>query len=179
MIVFNYGTMNSGKTATLCGFVNGLKEKGVDVEVYAPSNSQRTNQLIESRRGETVNAIGFSPVMDFYMMHKKDEPMTLVFDEIQFMSVHQIIQLQRLSQLGHKIYCYGLLSDYNSDEFPASVELMIHADVLNKHVARCEECGHAASYAVLRNGGSFRSVYKVGGEELYKTVCFAHNHNYN
>ncbi|HIF9256514.1 TPA: thymidine kinase [Photobacterium damselae] len=179
MIVFNYGTMGSGKTATLCGFVNERKEQGLKVIVYAPATSKRTDKTIQSRNGDSVDAIAFSPVMDFYSLYKDKQPTTLVFDEVQFMSIHQIIQLQRLSELGFKIYCFGLLTDYNSDAFPASVELMCHADVINRQVARCEECGHAANYAILRNGGSFRTVYKVGGEDIYKSVCFKHNRNYN
>ena len=179
MITFTYGTMKSGKTASLCQLVSSLVENNVAVAAYAPANTARSSQLIESRNGDSVEATAFGRITDFYDIYSDKELQTLVFDEVQFMSTPQIIQLKKLSDLGFIIFCFGLLSDHRSDMFSASRELLIHSDNLYKLTAVCDECGADASYDVLQKGVTVNTCFKVGDSNLYKTVCFKHNYNYS
>lgn len=174
MLVLNLGAMGSGKTAALVSFVGHLNQQGREVLVLTPSTARRFDHAIQSRTGAFTDAVEFSCPMDLLETFRGHKAEIIIVDECQFMSRDQAIQLKMLSELGYKIYCYGLLTDFRGDLFPSTRELISHADTINKFYSRCEDCGASANYTIKRDHNDTQR-YKVGGAETYKAVCFKHS----
>ena len=161
-LVFNYGTMNSSKTANLLMTAHTLRAQGKMVVLMKPSADHRDGaRMITSRVGlKAVADIVLHP--NNYPLEVGDEEpshvtelkvlcekygqkipsgkksliaaadMVLV-DEAQFLSVKNVEKLREIaSQYRIPIICYGLLTDYRTKLFPGSQRLVELADALKE-----------------------------------------------
>ncbi len=152
-LVFNYGTMNSSKTANLLMTAHALRAQGKLVILMKPSADHRDGaRMITSR-------VGLKAVADI-VLHPNNYPLEVgdkepshvtelkipsgkksliaaadmvLVDEAQFLSVKNVEKLREIaSQYRTPIICYGLLTDYRTKLFPGSQRLIELADALKE-----------------------------------------------
>ena len=157
-LTFNYGTMNSSKTANLLMTAHTLRAQGKIVILMKPSADHRDGKMMITSR------VGLNAVADivlcpdnFPLVLRNEELSTvtelkvlcekygkkitdgktflintadmILVDEAQFLSVSNVETLRKIaSQYKIPIVCYGLLTDYRTKLFPGSQRLIELAD---------------------------------------------------
>lgn len=144
---------------------------------------------ITSRIGLTSPALEVVPELDFWAFvvseltsgHRVDY---LVCDEAQFYARAQVDQLARIvDELQIDVFCFGILTDFRTELFPASqrlVELCDRMELLQVR-PRCW-CGEPATHNARTVGGVMvteGSQVVVGdtdtGEVAYQVLCRRHH----
>jgi len=160
-LFFNYGTMNSSKTANLLMTAHTLRGQGKNVVLVKPSADTRDGaRMINSRVGlkavadivllpnnfplsiccEEKHVTELKSLCEQYgnSLPKGKESLIsnadiVLVDEAQFLSVRNVEKLRQMaSEYGTPIVCYGLLTDYKSKLFPGSKRLVELADQLKE-----------------------------------------------
>lgn len=179
MIIFNYGVMNSAKTVNLICKAYELKQRGFQYVCFKPSIDTRTEgNIIKSRAGLEIDAFNIS---NTYQLSTKIEECIqdgikyILLDEIQFFSKESIDVLVNYSIMYNlNILCYGLLTDFKVQLFPASKRLVEVADKLH-HIESYCECGNVATINARFNKHGHIVVkgnqIEVGAEDKYITLC--------
>ena len=143
MLKFITGTMSSGKSTQLLIDRHQLTSQGKEVLVFKPDVDQSP---VKSRLDLECN-------VDFYLSSKGNEPedynwlsvylknFELVqIDEAQFLHPNWVDLFKQLSNDGHEIYCYGLLTDFQTKLFKGSARLLELADEVVFLKSRCKKC---------------------------------------
>ena len=102
----------------------------------------------------------------------------LIVDEVQFCKPEEIKEMWRVVQdLKIPVMCYGLLTDFQGDIFPASKELMVLADKREELKTVCW-CGDGArcNARIDEKGNVVRKGEKIalGGNDKYISLCQKH-----
>lgn len=126
-ITFHYGTMGAGKSTLALQTAFNLQGQGKQGELFTCMD--RSDQpLITSRFGAQSAAQQVTPDTNFLTKTNKTLDY-IVADEVQFFSPSQVEQLAELADnYGVTIRCFGLLSDFRTNLFPASQRLLELAD---------------------------------------------------
>ena len=172
-LIFNFGTMNSAKTANLLMKKYEYEEQGYSVLLIKPIIDNRDGiDIVKSRIGlsSKCKPIEKSDNLTEINWYKYD---ILMVDEAQFLTKEQIKQLHLLS-LKIDVICYGLLSDFKQEAFEGSLELFVLADERNSIEKICR-CGNLANFnARFDKEGKFienGNQVLIGGNEQYQAVC--------
>ena len=148
---FNYGAMNSSKTAQLLTVDQSLIDKGLKTCIIKPK-LDRDEIYISSRIGLGKKAdIVLDKDDHIYGQAEylyQDRINHISVDEAQFLTTSQIDQLRRIvNDYNIPVTCYGLKSDFLSNLFPGSQRLLEISDNIYKMKTVCG-CGKGANFNV-------------------------------
>lgn len=177
-LVFYYGSMNSSKSAQLIMtaynfrqqnksylvFKSGVDTRATGIQSRALQTTLDADQVIRSEDDNTM-----------YITCLEKQPDFVFVDEVQFFTPTQIKELARIvDELGINVICYGLLTDFKGELFPATKELVEDADSIREVKNQCYYCNNKANRNMRLLDG--KPVFEgetvvVGAEELYVSVC--------
>ena len=172
--------MAAGKSLDLLKVAFNYKEKNQEVLLFTSHLDDRYGKgLIKSRLGIEQEAIVVTDKTDLYkyVSDLHEWPDCILFDEAQFLTKNQVIELTDIvDKLSIPIICYGLRSDYRAEPFVGSTYLMLYADTIEELKTICK-CGKKASMnlRVLDGVPVFEGQQiNIGGNESYIAVCRKH-----
>lgn len=157
MLIFNYGAMNSGKSALLIREAQTLKSESNHVLVWNSELDSRHEGFVSSRNKELedVPASTFKNSTNLYskffmelakrawkITDTKADPKTVVLvDEAQFLTAQQVDQLSILADFKDvDVICYGLRTDFKGHLFEGAKRLFEIADDTLCLATACERC---------------------------------------
>ncbi len=179
-LYFNYGTMNSSKSAQalMCKF--NYEQKGMKVMLVKPALDTRGDdgeRMVRSRIGLTAKCYTITRDQSFLELFESvsagQKVDIVIVDEAQFCTTAQIDQLKQLSQ--HiDVLCYGLLLDFTCHLFEGSKRLVELADSLReiKSVCRCGRKSTVNARFVDGKCVDDGPTILIGGEESYESMCY-------
>lgn len=179
---FIYGTMNSGKTATLIQAWYNYQERGMQALILKPIIDDRDpvgQRQVRSRTGVAAPAIAISPNDDLFnvvctaLSHQTYR--CVMIDEAQFLTPSQVEELAMIVDNIHiPVMAYGLRVDFQSQLFPGSARLLALADRLEEQRTICH-CGKKATHVLrLDDDGCVVTdgdQVLTGGNDRYVSVC--------
>lgn len=181
-IIFNYGTMNSGKTTNLLTTKYQIEQYGINTSVYKPS--------MDTRDKDIVSRTGISTPVDHYIKELDDNMLSnfkydlnhsnvIFIDECQFMLYNDIIRLGELCSEIHSeslVMAYGLLKDFNNNLFDGSRAWLEIADKYREIKSMCQfpSCRHKATCNYLNKETSSNDNVVIGGNDMYNCYCRYH-----
>ncbi len=132
-LYFNYGTMNSSKTANALMTHFNYQEVGQRALLCKSETDTRDGErIIRSRIGLRQECILLCELMDM----PEDEIKTyhcIIVDEVQFATVEQINFLSDIVDfMDVPVVCYGLRTDFQNQLFPGSARLIAIADTIRE-----------------------------------------------
>lgn len=174
-IIFNYGTMGSGKSLLLIAKAKtyDFQNKKYIILSYAEDNRFGEN-IIASRNGESLPCIKFNNnTILTDILYDKDLHCILI-DEAQFLTEIQVNQLIEI-QFKYKclIMAYGLKTDFMNNLFPGSKKLIEAADILFEIDNECHLCKNNATHNMRLNNNipTFNGNVCMIGSDNYIAVC--------
>lgn len=182
-LVFNYGTMSSGKSLRLLSVAHNLQENALPFLIFKSSIDTRDGvDIIHSRAlSEDRECVSILPeddlfnVMCEYKLYLIEMPKIILVDEAQFLTEKQVDQLAAIADLmGIDVICYGLRTDFQTHLFEGSKRLFEIADRLEEIPSSCS-CGSRTLFNaridenknIITNG----EQVEVGGNDRYKSYC--------
>ena len=175
-LIFNYGTMNSGKSMLLLAKAYNFDERGIPYRIYKSAVDTRDKGVIHSRPiGDkpccTIKANeSFFSKEDWYNTDVK----WLLVDEAQFLTEYQVDELAEIvDQCGINVICYGLRTDFQTHLFPGSKRLFELADTFEEIKSQCEDGDKNIFNARIDKDGFIVTEgeqVEVGAEDKYKSV---------
>lgn len=196
-VIFNYGVMNSSKTAQLLMTNYNYISSGRTTVLIKPAMEDRSGKrVIASRVGIKDNADILIDANETNRALIKKELLKAVYltddvesnvgailvDEAQFFSKDTIKTLVRVSRdLEIQIMFYGLLKNFQNELFEGSKALIESADSIIEIKTTCIKCERKATCNIRLVNGS--PVYdgdevEIGGNESYVSVCAHHYYNF-
>ncbi len=179
-LVFTYSTMNAGKSAQALQTAHQYETAGFDVVVFT-CGDRSGESTITSRMGIPHRRCeDFHKNTDFLFYRRKAR--VLVIDEAQFLEPEQVDDLRTLSlEYGVSVFCYGLLTDFRTQLFPASRRLVEISDSLYslQTKALCWCGAVAAVNARIVDGKVTKTgpqvlIGDIHGEVRYEVLCRVH-----
>jgi thymidine kinase len=180
-LVYYYGSMNSSKSAQLIMTLHNFEQQGKKTLVFKSAIDTRDTHIKSRAVNREVEAIVVEPSAEgfiyetgaFYITTENTE---FVFvDEVQFLSVSQVEELSDLvDNCNVDVICYGLLTDFKGELFPASKKLVEHADSIREIKNQCYQCKNKANrnLRLVNDTPVFEGeTVQVGAEESYRSVC--------
>jgi len=157
-LIFNYASMNSGKTMDLIRTVYNYEENGLNVIVMKPSIDIKGGEFIETRAGlsRAVDYLIFPSSNIFDLISDCLSNISCIFiDEAQFLSEQQVVDLFIISNsYDIPVICYGLRTDFRGNLFPGSSKLLGLAEELHEFKTLCH-CGEIARYNARMIDGKY------------------------
>ena len=183
-LYFRYGSMGCSKTANALMVAFNYEEKGLLPLVLKPKMENRDGEkIIKSRIGlerecEYVEDFIFYKESDTFDKVAKYD--CIIVDEVQFCTVAQVEMFAKIvKSLNIPVICYGLLTDFLLNKFPASERLweLVNETEREKLRTVCW-CGEGAecNTRLDENGNVVRSGSQImlGGNESYTSLCMKH-----
>lgn len=177
---FFYGTMNSGKSASLIQEHYNFNQKNADAWAIKPAIDRTNEPKITSKTGLECPATIMKEIKweDIILMREFYSKVYLI-DEVQFFKPKDIDNLVKLADTYSRlIFCYGLLTDTNEKLFPASKHLIEVGAKLHELKTTCEMvgCMNSANHHLKYHPSGFiihdkKSVDIDDGHIIYKSVC--------
>ena len=164
-LIFNYASMNSGKTMDLIRTVYNYEENGIKVIVMKPSIDTKGGDFIETRCGlsRRVDFLISGGANLFNLLSDSFSSIGCIFvDEAQFLSEQQVVDLFIISNTYDiPVICYGLRTDFCGNLFPGSSKLLGLAEELHEFKTLCH-CGEIARY----NARLVDGKYVLSGDSI-------------
>ena len=188
-LYFNYGAMQSSKSANLLMVAHNYESQGKEVLLLTPAiDDRRDVGVIHSRVGIESYAYAIfeeDNLLDIVNEDLKEgmEINCILVDESQFLTREHVIQLSEIADYFKiPVMCYGLKNDFQNRLFEGSEALLLYADKIQEIKTICakDSCGKKAIMNLRLNDGA--PVYdgeqiQIGDEE-YVPVCRKHYHEY-
>lgn len=159
MLKYYYGTMASGKSATLLMNAYQKKQNGVGVLILKPCEN-RDKDKVKSRIGLESECITFSPEDNlseiiYNEVAKREEFLEIYIDECQFLTKEQVEQLWYTSRGMMNINCFGLMVTYRNELFEGIKTLIVYADSMKELEPSCvcKYCSDIATTHLLMIDG--------------------------
>ena len=176
-LIYNYGTMNSAKTANMLMEANGHEETDLKVLLIKPRRDSKGEEYVTSRIGLKRKVdILIDPEDNLYDLIP-DDINSLFVDEAQFLTPEQIEQLLLLTSYKNtNVFAYGLRTDFRTDGFPGSKRLLELAHEIKEYYRRCRcKEGKAIFNARFLNGEIVTEGEQVAidgaGDWTYEPLC--------
>lgn len=177
-LFFKYGVMNSSKSAQLIMNHYNYAHQGRRTFVVKPSLDTRDVGVVKSRAlNDEVDAylvpkVYIDSILETILNYTPD---VVFVDEVQFLTKEYIDMFVNLVD-NHNIpvICYGLLTDFKADLFPASKRLIEMGAKLEEIKTVCTCCDKKAvmNMRLFDNEPVFSGEsIQIGGNESYKAVC--------
>lgn len=175
-LIFNYGTMNSGKSMLLLAKAYNFDERGIPYRIYKSSIDTRDEGVIHSRPIGDKPCCTIKPNESFF--EKEDwyntDAKWLLVDEAQFLTEKQVDELAAIAdECGINVICYGLRTDFQTHLFPGSKRLFEVADTFDEIKSQCEDGKKNIFNARIDKNGFIVTdgeQVQVGAEDCYKSV---------
>jgi thymidine kinase len=178
MLYLKLSTVNAGKSMNLLASAYEYASTNKPIMILKPSTDTRNEGYIYTRAGlaprecETFsNDVELLKKLELAVEKKA----TVFIDEIQFCDIPQCEIIKAVAQ-DINIICYGLLSDYKAQTFPAISCLLAEMPSVDFIKSMCHFCNDRARMNLRVVGGV--PVYEgesispeVMGEEAYYKVC--------
>lgn len=176
-LYFNYGTMNSSKTANALMTHFNYQEAGQRVLLCKSETDTRDGaRVVQSRIGLKQECILLCELMKMPAEEIKAYHCIIV-DEVQFATVEQIDFLSDIVDfMDVPVVCYGLRTDFQNHLFPGSARLIAIADTIREIKTVCW-CGKKATCnARFYQNSIVRSGEQVllGDNDSYVALCRKH-----
>lgn len=175
-LIFNYGTMNSGKSMLLLAKAYNFDERGIPYRIYKSSVDTRDEGVIHSRPIGDKPCCIIRPNESFF--EKEDWYNTdvkwLLIDEAQFLTAKQVDELAEIvDECNINVICYGLRTDFQTHLFEGSKRLFEVADTFEEIKSQCEDGNKNIFNARIDKDGFIVTdgeQVQVGAEDCYKSV---------
>lgn len=183
---FNFGTMNSGKTALLLMEAYSYESQGKKVLAMKPVLDTRSETIKSRVNIEGRQCVPIPLDMDLYEFMLYDNRWVdvdyIIIDEGQFLTQPQVKQLNEVSErLDINVIVYGLKNTFISGKlFEGSKALLFYADELSEIETSCQYCDRPAKQNLLMindepvYAGEVVQIGDVKGEKRYVQVCNKH-----
>lgn len=188
-LYFNYGAMQSSKSANLLMVAHNYESQGKEVLLLTPAiDDRRDVGVIHSRVG--IESYAYAIFKEDNLLDIVNEDLKvgmeincILVDESQFLTREHVIQLSEIADYFKiPVMCYGLKNDFQNRLFEGSEALLLYADKIQEIKTICakDRCGKKAIMNLRLNDGT--PVYdgeqiQIGDEE-YVPVCRKHYHEY-
>lgn len=188
MLRFYYGTMASGKTATLLMSAYQRRINGENVIILKP-NENRDKDKVVSRVGLEDSCTVFEPNEDLYILirniieEQKSNRLCSVkdiyVDESQFLTEEQVKQLYDATKIFNvRVNCFGLLTNFKNQLFEGSNALIRFAKSTQlEPLTTCKYCDEDATTHLLLVGDKVELDFPektegdVEGDIHFECVC--------
>lgn len=192
-IYFRYGTVNSSKSMNLIATAHNYKSQGKSTVVLKPIVDTKSSKgMIESRAGVSIpcididNEFNIAEYIGFSKVRKQDDIYCVIIDEVQFLTVNQVQELQVIADVFDiPVICYGLLTDFSGNMFPSIERLISIADKIEEIKTVCSK--HYCNKKAIYNERFIKGVPVFDGESIvvgdikedenglsYRPVCREH-----
>lgn len=182
-LIFNFGTMRSGKSAHLIAAAMNYWTKGDHILVVKPDTDTRDGNKIKTRLGMEIdcqlipNEYGIVTKMVENMETDGKIVEAILVDEAQFLNEEVVIELSKLADDGYPVLCWGLKTNFKTQLFEGSRVLLELADKIQEVKTVCQFCGKKAILNLRTIDGipadEKSPIISVGDEE-YIQVCRDH-----
>ncbi len=201
-LYYNYGTMNSSKTANLLMMAYNYESVGRQILCLKSNLDNRWSEGANTGKimsrvnivprdcymlGSDVNLFDFIQEKSIALSGSNKGVVAVFVDEAQFLTKEQVKQLSDVAiNLNIDILCYGLKNSYVEGElFEGSAALLYYADEINCIVTICKFCEQRATMNLrLLNGKPIYNGNQVqigdvesNTEGMYVQVCTEHYKN--
>lgn len=188
-LYFNYGAMQSSKSANLLMVAHNYESQGKEVLLLTPAiDDRRDVGVIHSRVGIESYAYAIfkeDNLLDIVNEDLKEgtEINCILVDESQFLTREHVIQLSEIADYFNiPVMCYGLKNDFQNRLFEGSETLLLYADKIQEIKTICakDRCGKKAIMNLRLNDGTpvYDGLQIQIGDEEYVPVCRKHYHEY-
>ena len=176
-LYFNYGTMNSSKTANALMTHFNYHEAGQRALLCKSETDTRDGaRVVQSRIGLRQECILLCELMEMPAEEIKTYHCIIV-DEVQFATIEQIDFLSDIVDfMDVPVVCYGLRTDFQNHLFPGSARLIAIADTIREIKTVCW-CGKKATcnarvyqHSIVRSG----EQVQLGDNDSYVALCRKH-----
>ena len=169
------GPMFAGKTEEVIRRVRRLDFAKKNYVIFKPSIDDRysINEVV-SHNKRRVNAYNVSNVeqMKEYVNDKLE---VVIIDEVQFLEPKVVEYAQELADLGYRVICAGLDSDFRGVPFVNMANLLAIAESVTKLTAICAVCGNEATRTqrIVNGKPAYfdEPIILVGEKESYEPRC--------
>ena len=169
------GSMFSGKTEELIRRLRRAVFARQKVQVFKPLIDDRYHE----KRVTSHNGLDFDarPVSFASEILNQVDPDTTVIaiDEVQFFDADVIDICEELADLGKRVICAGLDTDFRGVPFGPMPDLMARAEEVDKLHAICVVCGEEANRTQRLINGQPAAyddpIVLVGAAEVYEARC--------
>lgn len=169
------GSMFSGKTEELIRRLRRAVIARQKVQVFKPLIDDRYHE----KRVTSHNGLDFDarPVSFASEILNQVDPDTTVIaiDEVQFFDADVIDICEKLADLGKRVICAGLDTDFRGVPFGPMPDLMARAEEVDKLHAICVVCGEEANRTQRLINGQPAAyddpIVLVGAAEVYEARC--------
>jgi thymidine kinase len=177
--------MNAGKSTALLQTHHNFEENNLKSLLFLPNTDSDDNSdisKIKSRIGIEKDAIYANKSFNFIDYIKENnliDTHCILIDEGQFLKDYQVNQLSKIAdEYDIPVMCYGLRTDFTGNLFEGTARLLSIADNLHELKTICTMCTNKATMVVrLDSKGNIETdgkIIKLGGDDIYKSVCRKH-----
>lgn len=138
-----YGPMFSGKSANLIKDI--LENISTPKLVFKPKGDIRSEKVY-TREGLEFEAIPVSSPSDILKHTNVDWLEKIYIDEINFFDKSLVSVVRSILDKGIDVVCSGLDTDYRTNPFPASEEIIEMSDIAVRIKAKCHICGAPSAW---------------------------------
>ena len=177
-LVYNYGAMNSAKSARLIMDAYQLRADGKNVLIFKPALDDRDNGIVRSRAVPTAldaTTIGVDEEGIMFSYATAEHPRVVLADEVQFFTPEQIDELVAIVDvLGVTVITYGLLTDFRGELFAGSKRLIEAGAILERVRSECTICNEDGAFNARYVNGVITlqgEQIVTGAEETYRVLC--------
>ena len=169
------GPMFAGKSEELIRRIKRLEYAKKKVLVFRPRIDNRYSlDEVVSHSNNRRKSIVIDAAKDI-LPYISEDTYAVVIDEIQFLD-HELIPLsEHLANIGIRVILGGLDSDFRSEPFAVTSEMMARAEFVTKLTAICVRCGSPATKTQRIVNGKpahyLDPIVVVGAAEAYEPRC--------
>lgn len=200
-LTIKYGPMFSGKTTELVKDVGSIVSTHNDTAIAIINSKMDTREEINRTTNLTTHSTFIKDFREndsckilYFKLEKIEEIFPyirennkiryLFIDESQFYSDLET-EVKKLVDLGLHVYCYGLISDYNMENFGNLKQLFSYADEIKQLYAVCKQCiaegnkkeNSKAMFTMLRQQDvrTEEGQILIGFSDKYESTCRYHH----
>lgn len=185
-LIFNYGTMGSGKSLRLLSTAYNFQEHGIPFVIFKSEIDTRDGEdVIHSRALGDRDCVSISSNDNLFSVVDKintslredneEQIKWILVDEAQFLTEEQVDQLAAIADnMGINVICYGLRTDFRTKLFPGSKRLFEIADCFEEIKSSCF-CGKKTMINARVNSDkeivTDGEQVEIGGDDRYISYC--------
>ena len=169
------GPMFAGKTEELIRRVKRMDYAKKQYMIFKPAIDNRYSKTeIVSHNKKALKAISISHGSDI-KRHLKKDTQAIVIDEVQFFDESLVKYAKELAELGYRVICAGLDTDFRGEPFGVIAPLLAIAENITKLTAICSVCGSEATKTqrIIDGIPAFYDdpTILVGANDSYEARC--------
>lgn len=169
------GPMFAGKTEELMRRVKRMEFAKKNYMIFKPNLDTRYSDCeIVSHNKKSMKATGIEHGSEI-KRHLKKETQAIVIDEVQFFDKSLVKYLKRLADLGYRVICAGLDTNFRGEPFGPIGDILAIAEKVTKLTAICSCCGAEATKTqrIIDGVPAYYSdpIILLGEKESYEARC--------